>query len=162
MPDKAKKTYNKFKEQINYMLFGGLTTVVNMAAYYLLLTIPWFRSDDKVILFSEEYTLGYITANTIAYIIAMTFSYIVNRNYVFRHKVYGKGAIARQFLLFLVTRIIALAAETSLLYYAVEHIGISKYVAKWPVAIFMVLINYPFGKFLVFRDREKKKGAKDE
>ena len=150
---KAKKAYRRYKQQIKYMIFGFLTTVVNMATYYLLMMIPWFSSDETINLLSEEYAVGYLVANLIAYVVAMVFSYAVNRNFVFGNKVYGKGAVLKQFFLFLATRLAALVVEEALLFIAVEHLDISKFVAKWPVAIFMVLINYPLGKLVVFRDR---------
>ena len=149
----AKETYKKYREQINYMIFGGLTTIVKMATYYFLILIPWFASDEIITLFSERYAAGYLVANLIAYIVAMIFSYSANRNFVFGNKVRGKRAVLRQFILFFLTRLAALAAEEALLFIAVEHLEISKFVANWPVALLMTLINYPFGKLVVFRDR---------
>lgn len=168
MPGKAKKTYGKYKQQINYMIFGLLTTVVNMIAYYALMLFSWFeratlyfelKVQDQAT-YSREIMFGYLAANLFAYIIAMIFSYVVNRNFVFKNKVSGTSAILRQFFLFLGTRIAALIAETALLFVAVDQLGISKFIAKWPVAIAMVLINYPLGKLVVFRDPDRKKSAK--
>ena len=161
MAPKAKKAYDRYRQQINYMIFGFLTTVVNMATYYFLMILPRFSSNDTVTVMSREYAVGYLVANLIAYVVAMIFSYAVNRNFVFGNKVFGRRAIVRQFFLFLATRIAALIVEETLLFVAVEHLDISKLVAKWPVSILMVLINYPLGKLIVFKDRGEESGESE-
>ena len=152
---KAKRAYVRYRQQINYMIFGFLTTVVNMATYYFLMILPRFSSDETVTVMGREYAAGYLVANLIAYVVAMIFSYAANRNFVFGNKVSGKGAVIRQFFLFLATRLAALCVEEALLFVAVEHLDVSKFFAKWPVAMLMVLINYPLGKLIVFKDRSE-------
>ena len=155
--------YKRFREQIHYMIFGGLTTAVNMIAYYFLMFIPWFNaSDNSVSAFGREYRIGYLVANAIAFVVAVIFSYWANRNFVFRHKVHGFGAVAAQFLVFLGTRVLSFFVEEILLFTAVEKLAISEYVAKWPVAIFVVLINYTFGKLVVFRKPKCAEDAPDD
>lgn len=157
MIDFVKKIYGKYKEQIHYMIFGGLTTVVNMIAYYFLMLIPWFSENGSVIrAFSKEYTIGYLVANAVAFVVAVIFSYWANRNFVFKHKVHGLSAVLGQFFVFFGTRFLSFLVEEVLLFAAVEKIGISEYAAKWPVAVFVVVINYAFGKLLVFRKPAEK------
>ena len=159
---RIKAIYLKFKEQIHYMIFGGLTTAVNMISYYFLMLIPWFSDNDssksifKGIL---DKGVGYLVANAIAFVVAVVFSYWANRNFVFRNKVSGLEAIMRQFLMFFGTRVLSFIIEEILLFYAVEELGIGEYVAKWPVAVLVVVINYAFGKLVVFR---KPKCLEDE
>ena len=45
--------------------------------------------------------------------------------------------------------------EEVLLFVLVEKLLVSEYIAKWPVAVLVVIINYAFGKLLVFRKRDE-------
>ena len=151
---KLKAIYEKYREQIHYMIFGGLTTAVNMIAYYFLMFIPWFSDNDSsesVFKGILDKGVGYLVANAIAFVVAVIFSYWANRNFVFKHKVSGFGAILGQFFVFFGTRVLSFVIEEILLFTAVEKIGIGEYVAKWPVAVIVVVINYAFGKLVVFR-----------
>ena len=151
---RIKAIYLKYQEQINYMIFGGLTTAVNMITYYFLMLIPWFSEYDSsksVFKGILDKGVGYLVANAIAFVVAVIFSYWANRNFVFRHKVHGFGAVLAQFFLFFWTRVLSFIVEEILLFTAVEKLAISEYVAKWPVAVLVVVINYAFGKLVVFR-----------
>lgn len=156
MFEKLKNLYFKYREIINYVIFGGATTVVNMVIYYLLMLIPLFSSHIVLTVFGEEYEIGYLIANTIAFVGAVIFSYFANRYFVFENKVSGAGAVFRQFLTFFVTRLFSFGIEEVLLLVLVEVLAVSEYVAKWPVAVLVVVINYAFGKLLVFRKSDAK------
>jgi putative flippase GtrA len=153
--NKIKELYKKYRELINYAIFGGATTVVNMVAYYFLMLIPFFSTDIGITIRGEKYKIGYLIANAIAFVVAVIFSYIMNRQFVFGNKVTSAKAVIRQFFSFFITRLLSFVIEEILLFSLVEHIGVSEYIAKWPVAVFVVVINYAFGKLLVFRKRDE-------
>ena len=157
MLKKVKTLYFKYKELINYAFFGGATTVVNMAIYYLLMLIPFFSESVLAFrLMGREYGFGYLIANAIAFVGAVIFSYIMNRHFVFGNKVTTPRAVLRQFFDFFTTRLVSFAVEEILLFALVEYFTVSEYIAKWPVAVFVVVINYAFGKLFVFRRRDEK------
>lgn len=87
---------------------------------------------------------------------AVIFSYIMNRHFVFGNKVTTPRAVLRQFFDFFTTRLVSFAVEEILLFALVEYFKVSEYIAKWPVAVFVVVINYAFGKLFVFRRRDEK------
>ena len=60
---KITKIYNKYKEIINYLIAGVLTTVVSILSYEL---------------FKNIFNIHYIISNVLSWIIAVTFAYIVN------------------------------------------------------------------------------------
>ena len=66
---KCLKLYKKYEEIINYLIVGGLTTVVSLGSYYL--CILTFLSPDI------WYQLQ--AANIISWICAVTFAYFANR-----------------------------------------------------------------------------------
>ena len=149
MITKIKNLYFRYKELINYVIFGGATTVVNMVLYYILMLIPFFSTDISLEFFGSAYKIGYLIANAIAFVGAVIFSYVMNRHFVFGNRVSGAKAVARQFFSFFTTRLLSFIIEEVLLFVLVE------YIAKWPVAVLVVIINYAFGKLLVFRKRDE-------
>ena len=152
--DKLKSLYLRYKEQINYIIVGGLTTVVNWLAYYLLMLAPVFASGENTVrVFGGEYRVGYLLANALAFVAAVVFSYFANRNFVFENKVHGLGAVCRQFGVFVATRLLSFAIEEALMFAAVELAGLGELAAKIPVAVVVVILNYIFGKLIVFRRR---------
>ena len=63
------KFYNKYREIIDYIIFGGLTTLVNIAAFYIFETLlDW----------------PYLTANAVAIVLSILFAYSTNKLFVFK------------------------------------------------------------------------------
>ena len=63
----------KNKEVINYLIFGALTTLINLIVYYILTNT----------ILDPNITIELQIANIIAWIIAVLFAYITNKLYVF-------------------------------------------------------------------------------
>ena len=76
MWNKCLKLYKKYEEIINYLIVGGLTTIVSLGSYYL--CIYTFLDPDV------WYQLQ--AANIISWICAVTFAYFANRIFVFKSK----------------------------------------------------------------------------
>ena len=74
--EKIKELYTKYKEVINYLIFGVLTTVVSLATKYLLLFT----------ILDAENGVQLQIAVIISWIVACTFAYITNRIWVFESK----------------------------------------------------------------------------
>ena len=65
------ETYKKYKEIINYLVVGGLTTVVSLGTYYIcVLTV-----------LDPQKGWQMQTANVISWIAAVTFAFFANRKY---------------------------------------------------------------------------------
>ena len=70
---KIKELYLKYKEIINYLIFGVLTTIVSLGTYYLLV----------LTILDANKPLELQIANVISWITCVTFAYITNKKYVF-------------------------------------------------------------------------------
>ena len=71
--NKIKELYQKYKEIINYLIFGVLTTVVSLVTYYI--CVFTVLNPDNAIQLQ--------IANVISWIISVAFAYITNRKFVF-------------------------------------------------------------------------------
>ena len=67
--EKVKALYLKYREQINYLIAGGLTTIVSLAAYWV--CVNTFLDPAN--------PLQLQAANIISWICAVTFAYFTNR-----------------------------------------------------------------------------------
>lgn len=130
-----KKIYIKYKEIINYLIAGFLTLIVSISSYALLTKILH---------------IYYIISNIISWILAVLFAYYVNRKFVFkstsikREKVY-------EIINFFKYRVLSLIIETILMYLLVDIILINDLVSKVIVQIIVIILNYIFSKFLIFK-----------
>lgn len=130
--------YKKHKEKINYLIFGVLTTLVNFVVYFLLINI----------------NVNYIISNIIAWFVAVLFAYYTNRLYVFEVKNTEKKLILKEMVLFFSSRFISGFIETALIYILVSLININEGYSKIFVAVIVVILNYIFSKFIVFKEHK--------
>lgn len=79
--DRLKELFGKYREQIAYVFFGGLTTLVNMAAFYIV---------------GDMMEMATVPATAIAQVLAVLFAYVTNKKYVFRSKTHGASELLRE------------------------------------------------------------------
>ena len=137
-----KKLWLKFKEYFLYLLFGGLTTVVNYAVY---IPLTRFLGLDEIV------------ANVIAWIVAVAFAYVTNRIWVFESRATGAKAVTLEIVKFVTGRLVTLGTETLLLWIFVDICHFNDIVIKIIASVVTIILNYIFSKFIIF-----KKGGKNE
>jgi len=140
MIQKLKALLYKYREIILYLIFGGLTTVVSFVVYYAIL---WAG-------------MHYLAAQVISWAAAVAFAFVVNKLFVFEDRDNSPRALLRQIGQFVSVRIASGVLETVLLWLLVDVILISENIAKIPVAVLTVVINYIASKLLIFRKNGKK------
>ncbi|MDR0406112.1 MAG: GtrA family protein [Clostridiales bacterium] len=139
--DKAVK--GKFiKEKVLYLLFGGLTTLVNFSAYYL---------------FVRVLRLHYIFGNTLAWLLSVLFAYVTNRNYVFDAPRKPMRARLGEMAGFFCFRGLTGLIDTAALFVLVTLLSANDFAAKIAVNVIVVILNYLFSKLIIFR--QKKEGV---
>jgi len=126
--------YARFREQLLYLAFGGLTTAVNLAVYYPLV---WLG-------------VQYQAATAIAWVAAVAFAYVTNRAVVFRSQSRGRQALAREALSFFAFRLLSLVAEMAVMWVGVEGLRLSENLVKLPAQVVVIVLNYVFSKLWVF------------
>ena len=73
---KLKNLYKKYKEIINYLIIGGLTTVVSLATFYIV----------RIFFLTNDTQLDIQISNIISWFFAVLFAFITNKKYVFESK----------------------------------------------------------------------------
>ncbi len=143
-----KELYNKYKEIINYVIVGGLTTVVSLAVYYaLVLTV--LDPDNPVQL---------QIANVISWIAAVTFAYFTNRRFVFESKTKGEEQ-TKEVISFYSARLGTLLMDMGIMFVGKTVLHINDKIVKLFVQVVVMVANYVISKLLVFKkskNEEKK------
>lgn len=134
--------YRKFKDKLLYLFFGGLTTLVNLVAFYLLTEKPW----------QIDVTVG----NVISIILAILFAYVTNKIWVFNSKTEGAKELFAEFARFVGGRMSTMIIEVGGVFLVFNVMGQPKMLAKLITQVIVIIGNYFISKFLVFRGGEDK------
>lgn len=138
MMERIKKIYDKYKEIVNYLIVGGLTTIVSLAVYYACV-LSILNPDEPVQLQA---------ANVISWIAAVTFAYFTNRKYVFKST---NENLMKEAVTFFESRFTTLLLDMACMYFTVTVGGLNDKIAKLIVQVIIIVANYVLSKFVVFK-----------
>jgi len=138
------KFYFRFEEIINYLIVGGLTTIVSIGSYGL---------------FTRILNLNYIISSILSFILAVIFAYFMNKIFVFKTKFENYNQFLIEMYQFFKYRLLSLGIDLLLMILLVELLQLNDLIAKIIVQVIVVIINYLFSKIFIFKkgiDGEKK------
>ena len=142
--------FKKFvnRETVLYVVFGVLTTLINIAVFALCnrLSIKW--------------ALG----NGIAWVISVLFAFITNKWFVFESKSFQLFILLRELVSFFAARLFSLAVEYAGLWLLIEALGFKEMfserflngelLAKILMNIVVIILNYLLSKRLIFKKQK--------
>ena len=126
----------RFREVFWYGVFGVLTTIINMAAFWL---------------FSDMLSVHYMVANVIAWVIAVAFAYVTNKLWVFESKSWEHTVWVPECIGFVSARLATGLLDMGLMYLMISIIGVPKMWAKLVSNVVVIIGNYVLSKLVVFR-----------
>lgn len=124
------------KETISYVIFGILTTIINLISYYF---------------FSNIISINYLISNIISWIISVSFAYVTNKLYVFNSKDENKDLVIKEFITFVNCRLTSGVIEMILLFLLVDMIKVNDIISKLVIGVIVVVLNFIFSKIFVFQ-----------
>lgn len=136
--------YKKYEEIINYLIIGGLTTVVGVGSKLLLLFTILDQTDGVQLQIAE----------IISWVLAVLFAYFTNRAFVFKSKIKGKKQTKEAFD-FVKGRIFTQLIQMFIMWFFVTLLKLNS--DFWVVVftlicqIMQIILNYIISKFLVFK-----------
>lgn len=134
---KIKELYIKYKEIINYLIFGVLTTLISLFVYYA--TVFTFLNPENAVQLQ--------IANILSWIAGVTFAYFTNRKYVFESKEKNKIKEASKFVL---ARVTTLVLDMIIMWLGVTVLHLNDKIIKLISQVAIVISNYIFSKLFVF------------
>ena len=130
--------YKKYKEVINYLIFGVLTTFINLLVYYSL----------TLSVLNPKNAISLQVANVISWIVSVIFAYITNRKYVFESK---NEDILKEVSSFIGSRIITLIMDMLIMFIGVTLLNGNDKIFKLISQVIVIISNYLFSKIFVFK-----------
>ncbi len=119
-----------------YLVFGGLTTLVNYAVY-----LPIYNLAG----------LSAAVSNAIAWVVAVAFAYLTNKPFVFKSRDWSAKTVLPELGKFVGCRVASGAMETVLLLLTVDLLGWNGNTWKLVTSVLVVIVNYLGSKLVVFR-----------
>ena len=129
--------YKKYKEIINYLIVGVLTTMVSLGTYYI----------SVITFLNPNNPLQLQIANVISWIAAVSFAYVTNRKFVFESR---NSNILKELATFVGARIATLLMDMFCMFLMGTCLGINDKIAKIIVQVIVTVANYIFSKLWVF------------
>lgn len=131
--------FKKYKEIILYLIVGALTTAISIF-------VQW--------IFTYPLPLHTFFATLISLFISITFAFFTNKIFVFESKTKGKKAFLHELYLFYSSRAFTAIVELIAMPLLVDVCHFHPMITKAVVSIVIIILNYVFSKFIVFRKRK--------
>lgn len=145
MKEKMQNIIKKFltKEVIMYVIFGVLTTLVNLIISFVLV---------------GAFKIGGSIASAIGIVTSILFAYFTNRKWVFNTTATGFVENFKEFWKFIAGRLVTMAIEQGGVMILYGHFGMPFAPVKLSLTIIVIILNYIFSKFFAFKtDMEEVK-----
>lgn len=130
--------WQKHREMLLYLFFGGLTTVVSIGSFWLFASL--LQQNEHI-------------ANTISWLLAVLFAFVTNRLWVFQAPTKGVTAFFKQMLKFYGGRLATFAAEEVIILVFITWLGFPDLAVKIAAQIVVLILNYLVSKLFVFKKK---------
>ncbi len=139
---RIKELYLKYKEIINYIIFGGLTTVTNFVVYFIC---------------TKLFSIDEVISNGIAWFLSVLFAYVTNKIFVFESKKSGFKEIIVEMSSFFLARVLSgICCDVGTFALMVKVFAINDVVAKIVTQVMVIVMNYVLSKLVIFKKTSNK------
>lgn len=140
--DKLWALLRKYREVVLYLFFGGLTTLVNIAAYAL---------------FARALAMDVTLSTVVAWVFSVVFAYLTNRKWVFQSRASGSRAVLCEIGAFFGGRAFSGLLDVGIMFLFAQTLGFNDMIVKILSNVLVIVLNYILSKWIVFR--KPKDGA---
>ncbi|MCI9077534.1 MAG: GtrA family protein [Lachnospiraceae bacterium] len=131
--------YVKYKEVILYLVFGGLTTLVNIISYAV---------------FAHILNMGTVAGTSWAWLISVIFAYITNKIFVFESKTDTFVLLFKECVSFFGCRLATGVMDVAIMYLSVDLLHFNDIVMKIVSNVLVIILNYIFSKLFIFKKKQ--------
>lgn len=132
----------KYQALILYVVFGVMTTIINILLYGLFYYwLGW-----------KNFAWGNVAANVIAWVGAVSVAFLTNKNMVFGSDSWHKKVVIREFITFILARIATGAVDLAIMYICVDYLGFNGVAMKMIANIVVIVLNFILSKVIVFKN----------
>ena len=141
MLEKMKALIKKHREIILYLIFGGLTTLVDFTVYWPL--YHWLHWPATA-------------SNAVAWVAAVVFAFVTNKPFVFKSCDWHPKTLFPELWKFVGCRVVSFAFTEVFLAVTVDWLHWHGLLMKILVSIAVIILNYIGSKLLVFRKKQRQ------
>lgn len=128
----------KYKGIILYLIFGVLTTVINVATYYISYDVCGISN---------------LISTMIAWVVAVAFAFVTNKLIVFESKKWDKDSI-KEIVNFILCRVGTGVIEVGFMYVFVDLLLFNGTIMKLITNFIIIVINYIASKLIIFKSKK--------
>ena len=136
----VKKLFEKYKDVIPYLIFGVITTLINIAAYWV---------------GSHILGMGTVPASVLAWFLAVLAAYLTNRKWVFHSDAQGSREILEEIAKFFGARLFTGVIDWVFMFVTVDLLGAEDVIMKFVANVIVVILNYVFSKWIIFKKHDR-------
>ena len=134
--NKLVNIYNRYREQILYLVFGGVTTLISIITYAV---------------FTELADINILIGNILSWIISVAVAYATNKSVVFRSDKKGVAQVLTEALSFYAGRLLTLLIEEAILFVFIDLAKLPNMPVKIIAQIIIIVLNYIISKVFIFK-----------
>lgn len=131
--------FDKYKTQILYLIFGVVTTIVNIVCYAI---------------FAKLLKIDPMISTIIAWILSVIVAFLTNKIYVFESKTNSKNEIVKEVISFFASRLASLGIDVLIMFIGVNLLKIDDMIVKILSNIIVIVINYFLSKYFIFKSKK--------
>ncbi len=135
------KLVKKYQSLLMYGIFGVLTTIVNIAVYYVCYHVL---------------TMSNLVSTAIAWFLAVVFAFFTNKIWVFDSKSFETTLLVHELTAFFSCRIITGLLDMIIMYIAVDKMLWNEMLWKAISNVLVIILNYIASKLIIFSNAEEK------
>lgn len=137
MGKRLKALLRQYHNQISYLFFGGLTTIVNYLVYF-----PCYNLLD----------LSAVVSTALAWVVSVGFAFLTNKPFVFQSYDWSPKVVWPELVKFVGCRLGSGVLEIGILAVTVDVLRWNGNLWKILTSVLVVIVNYVGSKWLVFRN----------
>ena len=126
----------KYRSIILYVVFGAMTTLVNMAAYWLCFDVLGIPN---------------VPSTVIAWVLAVSFAFVTNKLWVFDSKSWDGRTLRHEIPAFFGARLLTGLLDVGIMYVTVDVMGWNGMVWKLISNVIVIILNYIASELFIFR-----------
>jgi putative flippase GtrA len=130
--------WQRYHSVLAYLIFGGLTTVVNFVVFWL---------------FNDLIQWPYWLSNVIAWLLSVLFAYVTNKLWVFDAKTPTLSSLLKEASSFFGFRLLSLGVDEAIMVIGISVLHGNPLLVKLIDQVVIVVINWFFSKLFIFKKR---------
>lgn len=131
-----KDLIQKYRGPLMYLIFGVLTTAVNIVSYHIAYDMMGIAN---------------VPSTCIAWLLAVIFAFITNKKFVFDSRSYARAVVLRELRDFFTCRILTGLLDVAIMFAAVDLLHWNALVWKVISNGLVIVLNYIASKLVIFK-----------